>query len=388
MTEFERVIEDGGVVVFPSDTVYGLACDPENAEAIVRLYALKGRPADKAAAIMFFDLEAALAAIPELGPRTQAALRRLMPGAITALLANSAGRFPLASRNDRGTLGLRVVSVPALAGVRIPVLQSSANPAGGAEARSLSEVAPAMRAGADLVIDGGELPGVASTVVDLRDYENQGTWSVLRRGAVDEDVLAAALGGRFRFDPSSYAAMVIDALPGYERLQQELVAASGSDARRILDLGIGTGETSVRLLERHPEATLFGIDESPTMLAAAVERLGRRMGGSRVGLLQEPLPTGEFDLVASALAIHHLDGEEKADLFQRLRRAVAPGGRFVLGDVIVPEDPAVVVTDRSDGYDKPSTIAEQLEWLRAAGFEASLAWSENDLAVLVATVAG
>jgi SAM-dependent methyltransferase len=124
------------------------------------------------------------------------------------------------------------------------------------------------------------------------------------------------------------------------------------------------------------------------MLAAAVERLGRRMGGSRVGLLQEPLPTGEFDLVASALAIHHLDGEEKADLFQRLRRAVAPGGRFVLGDVIVPEDPAVVVTDRSDGYDKPSTIAEQLEWLRAAGFEASLAWSENDLAVLVATVAG
>jgi tRNA threonylcarbamoyl adenosine modification protein (Sua5/YciO/YrdC/YwlC family) len=388
MTEFETVIADGGVVLFPSDTVYGLACDPENAEAVERLYALKGRPADKAAAVMFFDLEAALAAVPELGPRTQAALRTLMPGAITVLVRNPRQRYPLACRADARTLGLRVVSVPALAGVRVPVLQSSANLAGAAEARSLSEVAPAMRAGADLVIDGGELPGVPSTVLDLRDYDKAGTWAVRRRGAVDEDLLAAALEGRFRFDPSSYAAMVIDALPGYERLQQELVAASGTGALRILDLGIGTGETSVRLLERHPEATLFGIDESPTMLAAAVERLGRRMAGSRVGMLQEPLPTGEFDLVASALAIHHLDGEEKAELFQRLRRAVAPAGRFVLGDVVVPEDPAAVVSDLTDGYDKPSTIAEQLGWLRDAGFDASVAWSENDLAVLVATVAG
>jgi L-threonylcarbamoyladenylate synthase len=387
VNEFEQVIAAGGVVVFPSDTVYGLACDPDSAEAIGRLYELKGRAADKAAAVMFFDLDAALAALPELGPRTRAALQVLMPGAITALLPNPEHRFPLASRADPGTLGLRVISVPALAGVRVAVLQSSANPSGAAEARSLSEVAPAMRAGAGLVIDGGELPGIPSTVVDLRDYEGQGTWSVLRRGAVDEDVLAAALAGRFRFDPSTYAAMVIDELPGYERLQDELVAASGSDALRILDLGIGTGETSMRLLDRHPGATVFGIDESPTMLAAAVERLGRRMGGTRVALLQEPLPTGEFDLVVSALAVHHLDGEEKADLFRRLRRAVAPAGRFVLGDLIVPEDRAMAVGDLTEGYDKPSTIAEQLGWLRDAGFDASVAWSENDLAVLVATAA-
>lgn len=67
MTEFERVIADGGVALFPSDTVYGLACDPGNEAAIERLYALKGRPADKAAAVMFFDFEAALAAIPSSG---------------------------------------------------------------------------------------------------------------------------------------------------------------------------------------------------------------------------------------------------------------------------------------------------------------------------------
>ena len=160
MSAFEQVIADGGVVLFPSDTVYGLACDPDDEAAIERLYELKGRPPEKAAAVMFFDLEAALARTP--GARahdTRAALRRLMPGSVTALLPNPSHRFPLACAADPDTLGLRVIAVPALAGVRVPVLQSSANPSGGADARSLSEVAPAMRAGADLVIDGGELPG-------------------------------------------------------------------------------------------------------------------------------------------------------------------------------------------------------------------------------------
>ncbi len=387
VSEFERVIRDGGVVLFPSDTVYGLACDPENPEAIERLYALKGRPAEKAAAVMFFDLEAALAATAELGPRTQAALRVLMPAAITALLPNPGHRFRLACRTDPHTLGLRVIAVPALAGVRIPVLQSSANASGGADARSLSEVAPAMRGGADLVIDGGELPGIPSTVVDLRAYDEQGVWSVLRRGAVDENDLAVQLEGRFRFDPSTYAAMVTDTLPGYERLQQQVADASGHGVRTILDLGIGTGETSARALERHTASSVVGVDESPTMLNAAANRLGARLEQAHVGMLQEPLPEGQFDLVVSALAVHHLDGEEKADLFQRVRRVVAPGGRFVLGDVVVvPEDKAEAAVDLTDGYDKPSTVADQLRWLRDAGFEPSVAWSENDLAVLVAVV--
>jgi tRNA (cmo5U34)-methyltransferase len=243
-----------------------------------------------------------------------------------------------------------------------------------------------MRAGADLVIDGGELPGVASTVIDLREYEDAGVWSVRRRGAVDEDVIAAALEGRFRFDPSSYAAMVIDELPGYERLQDELASASGERVRRILDLGIGTGETAARLLARHPDAVVTGVDESPTMLDAAAERLGSKLVRRHVALLQEALPDGEFDLVASALAVHHLDGGEKAELFRRVRHVVAPGGRFVLGDIVVPEDPADAAVGLTEGYDKPSSVAEQLEWLRQAGFAATLAWSDRDLAVIVATV--
>jgi tRNA threonylcarbamoyl adenosine modification protein (Sua5/YciO/YrdC/YwlC family) len=382
---FERCIRAGGVALFPSDTVYGLACDPENGAAVQRLYALKRRAPEKAAAVMFFDSAAALAALAELGERTRQALARLMPGAVTALLPNPARRFPLACRADPGTLGLRIVSVPALTGVSTPVLQSSANLSGGRDARRLEDVAAEVRAGVDVAIDGGELPGVASTVIDLRRYEPEagGRWSVLRLGAVDGDELAAALGARFHFHPATYVDMLRADIPQYEVLQEQLVAASGPDARRILDLGTGMGETARRLLERHPGARLVGIDEDEEMLSAAAARLGPA-AELHAQLLQDPLPPGPFDLAASALAIHHLDGLEKADLFRRLWDVLRPGGRFVLADVIRPLDPADALSPLSEGYDKPSTIAEQLRWLEEAGFSARLSWGLHDLAVIVA----
>ena len=182
---FEACIGAGGVAVFPADTVYGLACHPEIPAAVERLYALKGRPPDKPAAVMFFDRDVAFAALPELGPRTRAYLERLLPGAITVLVPNPNRRFPLAGE----TLGLRVPDLPRFAGVRTPVLQSSANLAGGPDARRLDEVPEEIRAGADLVIDGGELGGTPSTVVDLRDYEMVGTLTVVRAGAVPEAVV-------------------------------------------------------------------------------------------------------------------------------------------------------------------------------------------------------
>ena len=190
---FERVIAGGGVVVFPADTVYGLACDPAAADAVARLYALKGRPPDKPAAVMFFDRDAALGALPELPPRTATALARLLPGGVTLLLPNPRGRWPLACGPDPGTLGLRVPRVPALAGMRHPVLQSSANHAGGADARRLDDVPAPIRDGADLVLDGGALPGTPSTVLDLRGYEANGAWRVLRNGAVATDAIATVL---------------------------------------------------------------------------------------------------------------------------------------------------------------------------------------------------
>ena len=182
---FSRCISVGGVAVFPADTVYGLACDPENPAAVERLYALKGRAPDKPAAVMFFDRDRALAALPELGQRTSALLERLLPGAVTLLLPSD--RFPLAG--GAGTLGLRVPDLPALAGLEVPVLQTSANLPGGPDPRRIEDVPEPIRRGAELVLEAGELAGVPSTVVDLRGYEATGAWTIVRRGAVPEAVI-------------------------------------------------------------------------------------------------------------------------------------------------------------------------------------------------------
>jgi L-threonylcarbamoyladenylate synthase len=163
----------GGVAVFPADTVYGLACDPENAAAVDKLYALKGRPPDKPAAVMFFDLA-------ELGD-----FGGLLPGGVTLLLPNPERRFPLACTTDPETLGVRV---PFLAPVGRPLLQSSANLAGGPDAKRLEDVPQSIRDGADLVLDGGELPGVPSTVIDLRTPD----WKIVRQGAVSAERVEAA----------------------------------------------------------------------------------------------------------------------------------------------------------------------------------------------------
>jgi L-threonylcarbamoyladenylate synthase len=182
--DFERCIAAGGVAVFPADTVYGLACDPNDAAAVERLYALKGRPPSKPAAVMFFDIDSALATLPEVGPRVRGVLGRLLPGPLTVLLPNPSERFPLACGPAPATLGVRVPHVEALAGVTVPVLQSSANLAGYPDTSRLEDVPEAIRAAADLVIDGGDLPGTPSTVVDLRRYEESGQWGVARTGAV------------------------------------------------------------------------------------------------------------------------------------------------------------------------------------------------------------
>ncbi|HEU4975626.1 MAG TPA: L-threonylcarbamoyladenylate synthase [Baekduia sp.] len=195
---FERCMAVGGVALFGADTVYGLACEPSSHDAVARLYAIKGRRPDKPAAVLFFSLELAFAAVPELGPRTAAAMRELMPGPVTVLVPNTAHRFPLACGPDPDTLGLRVPALApqarALASVRWPVLQSSANPAGGADARRLGDVPEAIREAVDLVLDAGELDGTASTVLDLRRYELDGAWSVVRQGALSAERAAEVLG--------------------------------------------------------------------------------------------------------------------------------------------------------------------------------------------------
>jgi L-threonylcarbamoyladenylate synthase len=187
---FDACIAAGGVAVFPADTVYGLACDPDDAAAVDKLYALKGRPTGKPSAVMWFDAERALDALRELGPRTRATMMRLLPGAVTLLLPNPNRRFPLAGGEG---LGVRVPDVPRLRGAQSVVLQSSANVAGGSDPRRIDEVPAEIRAGADLVIDAGELPGTPSTVVDLRRFEDTGEWAIVRAGAVRAEAVEEAV---------------------------------------------------------------------------------------------------------------------------------------------------------------------------------------------------
>lgn len=194
---FERCISVGGVALFPADTVYGLATEPDSREGFERLYALKGRPPLRPSAVMFFQRDLALAALPELGPRTRAAFDRLLPGPVTLLVPNPARRFPLACGPDLERLGVRVPdlggALEPLAAARWPVLQSSANPSGGADARRLADVDARIRAGVDLQLDGGELPGTPSTVIDLTAYEDGGDWSIVRQGALSRGDVAARL---------------------------------------------------------------------------------------------------------------------------------------------------------------------------------------------------
>lgn len=195
----QEVVTAGGVAVFPSDTVYGVCCDPDSEAAAARLYELKGRPPARACAVMYFSLDAALEGLGgELQDSERRALGALLPGPVTLLLANRARRFQAACRVDPDTLGLRVPGLEGrlapLGTVGVPVMQSSANLSGETDARVLGDVPGELRDGADLVIDGGELPGTPSTVVDLRELAAAGRWHVLREGALPKDAVDRALG--------------------------------------------------------------------------------------------------------------------------------------------------------------------------------------------------
>lgn len=185
------------------------------------------------------------------------------------------------------------------------------------------------------------------------------------------------------WDPDTYLDSMLAEVPAYQEFEEQVAEATvRSQVGTILELGVGTGETARRVLELHPGARLTGVDASEAMLGRARERLPD--ADLRVGRLEDPLPDGPFDLVLSALAVHHLNGAGKRDLFQRVHEVVARGGRFVLGDVVVPDDPTDVQIEIDWVVDLPDRLDDQLEWLRAAGFRAQAVWTWKDLAVVAA----
>ncbi len=179
----ERTVGDGGVAIFPADTLYGLACDPLNAAAVERIHEIKGRGERKPSAVMYFAPLAMRELISGLGPRTREAVGALLPGPVTLVVANPEHRYPLACREDPERLGLRLIEGP-LAGTMTPIFQTSANRSGTAAPTEFDGIDPEILTATDLAVDAGELIGEPSTVVDITDLDAGGHCQVLREGAV------------------------------------------------------------------------------------------------------------------------------------------------------------------------------------------------------------
>ncbi len=180
-------IRDGRLAIVPTDTVYGLATTPYDEDAVRRLYLAKGRVEQQPTALVVRDIELLRECLPELDGAPERVARALLPGPYTLILPNPGRRFPWLTGSRPETLGVRI---PGLTGPARDVLDragalvaTSANLPGGPDPHTLDDVPEQLRAAAAAMVDGGELPGTPSTVIDLTGGEPV----VLREGAVPAD---------------------------------------------------------------------------------------------------------------------------------------------------------------------------------------------------------
>lgn len=173
----------GRVVVLPTDTVYGLAASPYREAPARKIFELKQRPETAAIALVAIDVDFLLECVPELRGRDATIARVLLPGPYTLVLRNAARRFRWLTGDRPDTIGVRVPEVHGDAEAVLrqvgAVAATSANVHGGPDPASLAEVPEEIRAAAAAVVDGGELPGTASTVIEFTGVEPK----VLREGA-------------------------------------------------------------------------------------------------------------------------------------------------------------------------------------------------------------
>ena len=198
MSAVDRAVEaihDGRLAVVPTDTVYGLATNPHSEAPVRRLYRAKGRANLQPTALIVADLDLLFECVPELRGRAAGAIAQaLLPGAFTLVLPNPAGRFRWLAGSNPETIGVRV---PVLAGpggevlARVGVMvATSANLPGASDPRTLDEVPAELRNAAAALVDGGELPGTPSTVIDFTGPEPV----VLREGAAPAADALRAVG--------------------------------------------------------------------------------------------------------------------------------------------------------------------------------------------------
>jgi SAM-dependent methyltransferase len=179
--------------------------------------------------------------------------------------------------------------------------------------------------------------------------------------------MPAEPSGQFHLDPATYGDEIRGDVPLYEELQDATVAAIPFEPKRVLELGVGTGETTRRLLARYPGAAVTGLDSTPEMVFHA-SGLGIDV---KLARMEDPLPDGPWDLVISVLTVHHLDDDRKRDLFRRVREQ---SRSLVIGDVVLAEPQLVSL---EEGVDHPAGADDQAEW---CGGE--VVWREDDLAVI------
>jgi L-threonylcarbamoyladenylate synthase len=182
-TGLELCIAAGGVAIFPADGLYGLACDPLNQAAIERIHRIKGRDDGKPSAVLYFSPLAMRELVESLGDRTRDAVGALLPGPVTLVVDNPEHRYPLACREDRERLGLRLIDGP-LAGMMWPIFQTSANHSGEPAPAIFADVPRGILSAVDVAIDGGPLTGSPSTVIDVSSLDSGGDWTILRQGGM------------------------------------------------------------------------------------------------------------------------------------------------------------------------------------------------------------
>ena len=171
----------------------------------------------------------------------------------------------------------------------------------------------------------------------------------------------------FHWDPDTYLDWVRGEVRRYDELQKATIEAIPGTPERVLELGIGTGETTRSLLARFPEAKVTGLDSS-TEMAFRARELGIDV---RLARMEDPLPDGPWDLVIGVLSVHHLRDPEKRELFRRVREQ---SRSLVIGDVVTVPEPVAPVNPE---HDFPAPAAELAEWC-----DGEVAWAVEDLAVV------
>lgn len=189
--------------------------------------------------------------------------------------------------------------------------------------------------------------------------------------------------GQFHFDPSRYLEYIRREVPDYDTIQDEITrCASSIEIDRFLDLGSGTGQTAHGIFEMYPEAEGVLLEEQEQMCSVLKDRFCDSNVKIHTASFEKLIPDGPYCAVISAFAVHHLRGYKKKELFEKLYNSLRPGGVLAFGDVYIPEDAGGSLTPIDKRHDFPAKREEVVGFLIDIGFDATIVWQSNDLAVI------